>query len=282
MTINYDEIMNLTSENVEISYSDKDSILYSLGIGLGNDPMNLNELKYVYENSQSVLPSMATNFQYHSPLLLKTNINFIMVVHGEQRLSITNALPVSGDFIANAKVIGCYDKGPARGAIIEVETTVKNKKNNEEICKLVSTTFARGDGGFGGPDSPKKEIFIPDGEPDYVSEVSTKPDQALIFRLSGDYNPLHSDPNFAKAAGFEKPILHGMCTYGIACRSLVNEICENDASKLERFDCRFSSPVYPGETIITEMWKKDKMIYFNSKVKERDKLVLKNGVSVIK
>ena len=282
MTINYDEIMNLTSENVEISYSDKDSILYSLGIGLGNDPMNLNELKYVYENSQSVLPSMATNFQYHSPLLLKTNINFIMVVHGEQRLSITNALPVSGDFIANAKVIGCYDKGPARGAIIEVETTVKNKKNNEEICKLVSTTFARGDGGFGGPDSPKKEIFIPDGEPDYVSEVSTKPDQALIFRLSGDYNPLHSDPNFAKAAGFEKPILHGMCTYGIACRSLVNEICENDASKLKRFDCRFSSPVYPGETIITEMWKKDKMIYFNSKVKERDKLVLKNGVSIIK
>jgi len=282
MTINYDEIMNLTSENVEISYSDKDSILYSLGIGLGNDPMNLNELKYVYENSQSVLPSMATNFQYHSPLLLKTNINFIMVVHGEQRLSITNALPVSGDFIANAKVIGCYDKGPARGAIIEVETTVKNKKNNEEICKLVSTTFARGDGGFGGPDSPKKEIFIPDGEPDYVSEVSTKPDQALIFRLSGDYNPLHSDPNFAKAAGFEKPILHGMCTYGIACRSLVNEICENDASKLKRFDCRFSSPVYPGETIITEMWKKDKIIYFNSKVKERDKLVLKNGVSVIK
>ena len=282
MTINYDEIMNLTSENVEISYSDKDSILYSLGIGLGNDPMNLNELKYVYENSQSVLPSMATNFQYHSPLLLKTNINFIMVVHGEQRLSMTNALPVSGDFIANAKVIGCYDKGPAHGAIIEVETSVKNKKDNEEICKLVSTTFARGDGGFGGPDSPKKEIFIPDGEPDYVSEVSTKPDQALIFRLSGDYNPLHSDPNFAKAAGFEKPILHGMCTYGIACRSLVNEICENDASKLKRFDCRFSSPVYPGETIITEMWKKDKMIYFNSKVKERDKLVLKNGVSEIK
>ena len=282
MTINYDEIMNLTSENVEISYSDKDSILYSLGIGLGNDPMNLNELKYVYENSQSVLPSMATNFQYHSPLLLKTNINFIMVVHGEQRLSITNALPVSGDFIANAKVIGCYDKGPARGAIIEVETSVKNKKNNEEICKLVSTTFARGDGGFGGPVSPKKEIFIPDGEPDYVSEVSTKPDQALIFRLSGDYNPLHSDPNFAKAAGFEKPILHGMCTYGIACRSLVDKICENDASKLKRFDCRFSSPVYPGETIITEMWKKDKMIYFNSKVKERDKLVLKNGVSEIK
>ena len=109
MPINYDEIMSMTSENVEISYSDKDSILYSLGVGLGNDPMNMAELKYVYENSQVALPSMATNFQYHSPLLLKANINFILVVHGEQKLSFTNPLPVSGDFISNAKVIGCYD-----------------------------------------------------------------------------------------------------------------------------------------------------------------------------
>ena len=244
MPINYDEIMSMTSENVEISYSDKDSILYSLGVGLGNDPMNMAELKYVYENSQVALPSMATNFQYHSPLLLKANINFILVVHGEQKLSFTNPLPVSGNFISNAKVIGCYDKGAGKGAIIEVETTINQKKDNTEICKLVSTTFARGDGGFGGPESPKNEIFKPEGDPDFVHEIETKPDQALIFRLSGDYNPLHSDPNFAKTAGFEKPILHGMCTYGIACRSLVESVCEGDAKRLKKFDCRFSSPVY--------------------------------------
>ena len=261
MPINYDEIMSMTSENVEISYSDKDSILYSLGVGLGNDPMNMAELKYVYENSQVALPSMATNFQYHSPLLLKANINFILVVHGEQKLSFTNPLPVSGDFISNAKVIGCYDKGAGKGAVIDVETTIKLKKDSTEICKLVSTTFARGDGGFGGPESPKSEIFRPEGDPDFVHEIKTKPDQALIFRLSGDFNPLHSDPNFAKTAGFEKPILHGMCTYGIACRSLVESVCEGDTKRLKKFDCRFSSPVYPGETIVTEMWKNGSKVY---------------------
>ena len=281
MPINYDEIMSMTSENVEISYSDKDSILYSLGVGLGNDPMNMAELKYVYENSQVALPSMPTNFQYHSPLLLKANINFILVVHGEQKLSFSNPLPVSGDFISNAKVIGCYDKGAGKGAIIEVETTINQKKDNTEICKLVSTTFARGDGGFGGPESPKNEIFKPEGDPDFVHEIETKPDQALIFRLSGDFNPLHSDPNFAKSAGFEKPILHGMCTYGIACRSLVESVCEGDAKRLKKFDCRFSSPVYPGETIVTEMWKNGSKVYYQSKVKERDKIVIKNGVSEI-
>ena len=281
MPINYDEIMSMTSENVEISYSDKDSILYSLGVGLGNDPMNMAELKYVYENSQVALPSMATNFQYHSPLLLKANINFILVVHGEQKLSFSNPLPVSGDFISNAKVIGCYDKGAGKGAIIDVETKINLKKDNTEICKLVSTTFARGDGGFGGPESPKSEIFRPEGDPDFVHEIKTKPDQALIFRLSGDFNPLHSDPNFATTAGFEKPILHGMCTYGIACRSLVESVCEGDAKRLKKFDCRFSSPVYPGETIVTEMWKNGSKVYYQSKVKERDKIVIKNGVSEI-
>ena len=162
-----------------------------------------------------------------------------------------------------------------------METTINQKKDNTEICKLVSTTFARGDGGFGGPESPKSEIIKPEGDPDIIHEIETKPDQALIFRLSGDYNPLHSDPNFAKTAGFEKPILHGMCTYGIACRSLVETVCEGDAKRLKKFDCRFSSPVYPGETIVTEMWKDGCKIYYQSKVKERNKIVIKNGVSEI-
>ena len=281
MPINYDEIMSLKSENIEISYTDKDSILYGLGVGLGNNPMDLEELKYVYENGQIALPSMATNFQYHSSLLMSAKLNFVMVVHGEQKLSIINPVPVSGDFLADMKVLNCFDKGASKGAIIDVETTVKLKSDGTEICKLVSTTFARGDGGFGGPESTSQEIFDPEGSPDMVDEITTKPDQALIFRLSGDYNPLHSDPNFAKAAGFPKPILHGLCTYGVACRSIVKSACENDVKKLKSFNCRFSSPVFPGETIITEMWKKENVINFQSKVKERDKVILKNGVSEI-
>ena len=281
MPINYDEIMSLKSENIEISYTDKDSILYGLGVGLGNDPMDIDELKYVYENGQIALPSMATNFQYHSSLLMSAKLNFVMVVHGEQKLSIINPIPVSGDFLADMKVLNCFDKGASKGAIIDVETTVKLKSDGTEICKLISTTFARGDGGFDGPESPPQEIFEPEGSPDLVDEITTKPDQALIFRLSGDYNPLHSDPNFAKAAGFPKPILHGLCTYGVACRSIVKTTCDNDVKKLKSFNCRFSSPVFPGETIVTEMWKNGNDINFQSKVKERDKIILKNGVSEI-
>ena len=281
MPINYDEIMSLKSENIEISYTDKDSILYGLGVGLGNDPMNMDELKYVYENGQIALPSMATNFQYHSSLLMSANLNFIMVVHGEQKLSIINPIPVSGEFVADMKVINCFDKGASKGAIVEVETTVKLKSDRTEICKLISTTFARGDGGFGGPESPPQKVYEPEGTPDIVDEITTKPDQALIFRLSGDYNPLHSDPNFAKAAGFPKPILHGLCTYGVACRSIVKTACDKDVKKLKSFNCRFSSPVFPGETIVTEMWKNGNIINFQSKVKERDKIILKNGVSEI-
>ena len=281
MPINYDEIMSLKSENIEISYTDKDSILYGLGVGLGNDPMDIDELKYVYENGQIALPSMATNFQYHSSLLMSAKLNFVMVVHGEQKLSIINPIPVSGDFLADMKVLNCFDKGASKGAIIDVETTVKLKSDGTEICKLISTTFARGDGGFDGPESPPQEIFKPEGSPDIVDEITTKPDQALIFRLSGDYNPLHSDPNFAKAAGFPKPILHGLCTYGVACRSIVKTACDNDVKKLKSFNCRFSSPVFPGETIVTEMWKNGNDINFQSKVKERDKIILKNGVSEI-
>ena len=281
MPINYDEIMSLKSENIEISYTDKDSILYGLGVGLGNDPMDIDELKYVYENGQIALPSMATNFQYHSSLLMSAKLNFVMVVHGEQKLSIVNPIPVSGDFLADMKVLNCFDKGASKGAIIDVETTVKLKSDGTEICKLISTTFARGDGGFDGPESPPQEIFEPEGSPDIVDEITTKPDQALIFRLSGDYNPLHSDPNFAKAAGFPKPILHGLCTYGVACRSIVKTACDNDVKKLKSFNCRFSSPVFPGETIVTEMWKNGNDINFQSKVKERDKIILKNGFSEI-
>jgi len=281
MPINYDEIMSLKSENIEISYTDKDSILYGLGVGLGNDPMDIDELKYVYENGQIALPSMATNFQYHSSLLMSAKLNFVMVVHGEQKLSIVNPIPVSGDFLADMKVLNCFDKGASKGAIIDVETTVKLKSDGTEICKLISTTFARGDGGFDGPESPPQEIFEPEGSPDIVDEITTKPDQALIFRLSGDYNPLHSDPNFAKAAGFPKPILHGLCTYGVACRSIVKTACDNDVKKLKSFNCRFSSPVFPGETIVTEMWKNGNDVNFQSKVKERDKIILKNGVSEI-
>lgn len=281
MAINYEEIMSLEDKGLEFSYTQRDSIIYGLGIGLGKDPMDATELKYVYENGLIAFPSMATNFQYKSPLLLKAKLNMIMIVHGEQGVTLHQPMPASADVISDTKVVNCYDRGASKGAIIEVETNVRLKKDNSPLCTLTNKTFARGDGGFGGEDVPASIPVELNDTPDIVHEVTTTEDQALIFRLSGDSNPLHSDPNFAKMAGYPKPILHGLCSYGVACRSIVETLCEKDSKKLKKFNVRFSSPVFPGETIVTEMWKKDDEIHFQSKVKERDKVVLKNGVCKI-
>ena len=281
MAINYEEIMSLEDKGLEFSYTQTDPIIYGLGIGLGKDPMDATELKYVYENGLIAFPSMATNFQYKSPLLLKAKLNMIMIVHGEQGVTLHQPMPASADVISDTKVVNCYDRGASKGAIIEVETNVRLKKDNSPLCTLTSKTFARGDGGFGGEDVPASIPVELNDTPDIVHEVTTTEDQALIFRLSGDSNPLHSDPNFAKMAGYPKPILHGLCSYGVACRSIVETLCEKDSKKLKKFNVRFSSPVFPGETIVTEMWKKDDEIHFQSKVKERDKVVLKNGVCKI-
>jgi len=281
MAINYEEIMSLEDKGLEFSYTQRDSIIYGLGIGLGKDPMDATELKYVYENGLIAFPSMATNFQYKSPLLLKAKLNMIMIVHGEQGVTLHQPMPASADVISDTKVVNCYDRGASKGAIIEVETNVRLKKDNSSLCTLTSKTFARGDGGFGGEDVPASIPVELNDTPDIIHEVTTTEDQALIFRLSGDSNPLHSDPNFAKMAGYPKPILHGLCSYGVACRSIVETLCEKDSKKLKKFNVRFSSPVFPGETIVTEMWKKDDEIHFQSKVKERDKVVLKNGVCKI-
>ena len=281
MAINYEEIMSLEEKNLELSYSQRDSIIYSLGIGLGKDPMDTTELKYVYENGLIAFPSMATNFQYKSPLLLKAKLNMLMVVHGEQGITLHQPMPSNADVFLDTRVINCFDRGESKGAIIETETKVRLKKDDSSLCTLISKTFARGDGGFGGEDVPASIPVELNDTPDIIHEVTTTEDQALIFRLSGDSNPLHSDPNFAKMAGYPKPILHGLCSYGVACRSIVEALCEKDSKKLKKFNVRFSSPVFPGETIVTEMWKKDDGIHFQSKVKERDKVVLKNGVCEI-
>ena len=154
MAINYEEIMSLEEKNLELSYSQRDSIIYSLGIGLGKDPMDTTELKYVYENGLIAFPSMATNFQYKSPLLLKAKLNMLMVVHGEQGITLHQPMPSNADVFLDTRVINCFDRGESKGAIIETETKVRLKKDDSPLCTLISKTFARGDGGFGGEDVP--------------------------------------------------------------------------------------------------------------------------------
>jgi acyl dehydratase len=279
MAIKYDELMQTRVQGLKASYGDRETMLYALGIGFGRDPLNNAELPFVYENGLTAVPTMATVIGWGASGVMSTSgINYLMVVHGEQRLSLHKPLPSAADVVMDERVVGVWDKGEGKGAIVVTERSIRQALNGELLCTLMSTIFARGDGGFGGPkDGAPAPHALPERTPDVVHACDTRPDQALLYALSGDRNPLHRDPQVAKMAGFPRPILHGLCTYGTACRAVLTAMCNYDAARITGFDVRFSSPVFPGETIVTEMWRDGAVISFRAKVKERDVVVLNNG-----
>ncbi len=178
-------------------------------------------------------------------------------------------------------MLDVFDKGKDKGAVIRHKTVLRDEKG-EPLATLVASRFARGDGGFGGPSGGQAEPHkMPTRAPDKSVDITTRPDQALVYRLCGDRNPLHSDPEFAKRAGFPAPILHGMCTYGITCRGVLQTYADYDAGAFKQHAVRFSSPVYPGETVTMEMWKDGNVISFEAKVKSRNVTVIKSGRTVL-
>jgi acyl dehydratase len=278
MPIIYDEIMQLKSTGDEFSYGDRETMLYALGIGFMRDPLNEAELPFVYENGLRTVPTMATVITAGQSMIGRSGVNFLMVVHGEQRLTMHRPLPPYADIVADDRVVGAFDKGKDKGALIVTEKIIREKKSGDKLCTLSSTTFARGDGGFGGPKEGAPEPHpLPTRKPDVIHEADTRSDQAFLYALSGDRNPLHRDPRVAQMAGFPRPILHGLCTYGTACRSVISTVCSYDPTKIVGFDVRFSAPVFPGETIVTEMWVDGAIVSFRSRLKERDVVCLNNG-----
>ena len=277
MPIIYDELMQLKSEGQEFSYLERETMLYALGVGFMRDPLNEKELPFVYENGLRAVPTMATVIAYGQSLVGRSGVNYLMVVHGEQRLTLHKPLPPYGEIVSDERVVGAFDKGD-KGAIIVTEKVIREKTSGDKLCTLGGTIFARGDGNFGGPkEGAPAPHPLPERAPDVVHEADTRPDQAFLYALSGDRNPLHRDPNVAKMAGFPRPILHGLCTYGTACRSVLSTVCDYDPAKIAGFDVRFSAPVFPGETIVTEMWVDGPVVSFRSRVKERDVVCLNNG-----
>jgi acyl dehydratase len=281
MPLNYEHLMGLKRAGDRFSYGDRETMLYALGIGMGRDPLDENELAYVFERPGAALktvPSFATVLA-RVPLLKDCGFDYTKVVHGEQRLKLHRTLPPAGELIADARVTEAYDKGAGKGAVIYTETTVRSAADGQPVYTLLSVTFARGDGGFGGPaGSGPAPHALPERAPDGSVTLETRKDQALLYRLSGDRNPLHADPVLARRVGFRAPILHGLCTYGTACRALLKEVAAYDHTRITGFDVRFSAPVYPGESIATDYWVDGKVVSFRCRVPEReDAVVINNG-----
>jgi acyl dehydratase len=280
MPLNYEKLVNYKIPDVEQRLTRRDTMLYALGIGLGSDPCDPDQLKYVYEEKLVALPSMAIILGYPGAWHVQADVDITRshVVHGEQGFNIRRALPVEGTVIGHTEIESVIDKGKDRGALVFTRSTVRDKSSGVVYCELTTTSFCRADGGFGGPSGPVREPHrLPERTPDITCDLATLPQAALIYRLSGDYNPLHADPDYAKKAGFKMPILHGRCTFSIAGHALLKTCCAYDASRLMSMEGRFSSPVYPGEIIRTEIWLDGSVASFRSTVPSRNVTVLNNG-----
>jgi len=280
MAIVYDKLLALKIPDVEHSYGPKDCMLYALGLGLGTDPVDEDQLAFVYEKNLKVLPTMAAVIGYPGFWVkeLDTGIDWVKVVAGEYAIKLDRPLTPRGAVLSRTRVLEIVDKGEGKGAVLYVERTMDDKASGERIATIVQTTFCRADGGFGGPPRQQPPVHpIPERAPDLVCDLPTRPEMALIYRLSADPNPLHADPAVAKAAGFPRPILHGLATYGVAGHALLKSLCGYDPAKLTAIAARFSAPVFPGETIRTEMWRDGGVASFRCRVVERDVVAINNG-----
>jgi acyl dehydratase len=279
MALNYDELMSKSIYDIPFTYTDIETMFYALSVGMGRDPLNRKELPYVYEQG-GLLHTMPTLCTVLVPNMFPPDLgwDYSQVLHAEQRMQLYRPLPPAADLLIDKKVVDAFDRGPSRGALILLEAEGRLASDGTVLFTLGFTIMARGDGGFGGP-SGKAPLphRAPKREPDLSCDIETRQDQALMYRLTGDRNPLHADPAHAAAVGFERPILHGLCTYGIACNAVLKTICDYDYTLIKGFDGRFSAPVVPGDTITTDMWQDGDIVSFRCTVKERDSVVLRNG-----
>ncbi|MEQ8861671.1 MAG: MaoC/PaaZ C-terminal domain-containing protein [Pseudomonadales bacterium] len=277
-----------TAEPQPGSYSDRDSLLYAVAIGMGRDPLDAKELEYVCETVGSrVVPTAATVLARarrsgNAGMSLMAKMNFALMLHGEQRLTVHQPLPAAAEILVGGRTTGVYDKGEGKGALLTNETSV-TLADGAPLFTLGSTLFFRGDGGFGGKSEGAPVPHpLPEREPDAVCEMPGRADQAMVYALCGDRNPLHRDPAFARRAGFDRPILHGLCSYGIACHAVLKTLLDYDQTRITGFDVRFSSPVYPGETQVVDMWQDEDVISFRVRIRERDVVSINNGRCTIR
>jgi acyl dehydratase len=280
LTVHVANVTQLRFQPIVHSYTWKDTILYALGLGYGSDPVSPSELAFTYEEGLKTVPSLCVVLAHPGFWAKKPEfgIDWVKILHGEQSFRMHRPLPPSGSVRGEYEIEAIEDKGPEKGAILHQLKRLYDESSNELVATVRSVLFLRGDGGCGSigvvpaPASP-----LPDRAPDGRVELKTLPQQALIYRLSGDFNPIHADPAPARKAGFDRPILHGLCTMGIATRALLQTFSPEHPERLKSMFVRFSKPVFPGETIVTEYFGKGSEIQFRCRAKERDVTVLDRG-----
>jgi acyl dehydratase len=269
------EAVGIKGQPSQRSWTSKDALLYAVGIGAGTD-----ELQYTTENTkdidQKVFPTFAVIVGGGGiPMREVGSFNPALMVHGEQGIELLREIPAEGEIESVGECTAIYDKGSA--AVLEFTSESKNIATGEVLLRTRTSLFCRGEGGWGGDRGPSEKIQFPDRVPDQQVSYATREDQALTYRLSGDRNPLHSDPSFSAMGGFEKPILHGLCTYGFTGRGLLNALCDGDAGRFKSMNARFSKPVIPGDTLTVSMWVDGSEALFRT-TNQNDDVVIDQGV----
>ncbi len=278
MPIDPEKALGAKFEPVSFQWDRDRVILYHLGVGAGDPPTDPGELAWTYEKNLKVLPSFATipSFGAMGGLGKVPGLQFnpALLLHGEQEIELHGPIPTDANVENAGRIAGIYDKGKAALLVVEVET---RDTSGKPLFVNRSSIFLRGEGGFGGEKGPKAGNQPPDRAPDRKLESKTLPQQALLYRLSGDKNPLHADPEFAKLGGFDRPILHGLCSFGMVCKAVVDEALGGDSARVARYQARFAGVVFPGETIVTSLWEEDDRIVLAAHTKERESPVITNA-----
>lgn len=280
MPLDYRKLKGWREPPLRHAYRAADTQLYALGVGLGADPTDASQLAFVNETRLRALPTMATVLASPFGWLYRADagITPAKCVHGEQGLRIHRPLATTGELIGELEVTDIVDKGRDKGAIVYFERRLRDAVSDELVCTLTASMFCRADGGYDGPPGEVHAAqALPARAPDAVCDIETLPQQALLFRLNGDFNPLHADPATARAAGFNRPVLHGLCTYGIVGHALLRTCADYDPARLASMHARFSAAVFPGDRITTEIWEEGGAVLFRARVATRNAVVLDNG-----
>jgi len=283
MSLRYPDVLQVATGPLAIDWSERDTILYALAVGLGANPLDAPALRFLREDSLLALPTLAATLARTAyPDFAALGVDYTRTVHVEQSMVLHGPLPARGSARGRGRVSGVHDAGPGKGAVIEVVVELEDAASGRPLATGTSRFLARAEGGFGGPPQLRRPgQTMPARAPDRVIDCPTRVDQALLYRLLGDLNPLHADPAVARAAGFPRPILHGLCTYGITCAAVLAACAEWNPGRIRQHQLRFCAPVFPGETLAIELWQVPDGVAFRASTRERGVLVVDAGRSVI-